>query len=90
MSFLFNFYSMNIDRTVETMVSGDKLTWNDAASLEANIHESKITLNSKISDSKRGAKFNCDNAKDHFLATPFKYPELMKIKHHCFPEYTKY
>jgi len=56
---------------VRITVGGDKLNYNDdAGSPAANLLETKILINSVISDSDRGAKFMCANIKDHFLATP--------------------
>jgi hypothetical protein len=44
-----------------------------------------VIINSTISDAHRGARFLCANLKDHFLASPMKTPEYMRIKYKYFP-----
>ena len=48
--------------------------------------ETKILLNSVISDAKDGARFCGMDLKDMFLQTPMKDPEYMKISFTYFPE----
>ena len=43
--------------------------------------ETKILINSTISDAKRGARFMCADIKDHVLATPIDCPEYMRVKY---------
>ena len=72
---------------VRITVGGDKLNYNDdAGSPAANLLETKILINSVISDSDRGAKFMCADIKDHFLATPMDEPEYMRVQYKYIPE----
>ena len=43
--------------------------------------ETKLLLNSTISNTHKGAKFISADIKDHFLATPMKNPEFMYVKY---------
>ena len=71
---------------VRIVVGGDKLTYNDnAASPAASLLETKIILNSTISDAKKGARFITADIKDYFLATPMHRPEYMKVLLKYFP-----
>ena len=71
---------------VRIVVGGDKLSYdNDAASPAASLIETKLILNSTISDAKRGAKFFTADIKDFFLATPMAKPEFMKVPLKYFP-----
>ena len=57
-------------------VGGDKLPCdNDAGAPAANLLETKILLNSVMSDASKGARFMSADIKDHFLATPMRDPE---------------
>jgi hypothetical protein len=72
---------------VRLTVGGDKLPYaDDPGSPAASLLETKLILNSTISDSHRGARFLCADLKDHFLATPMKDPEFMRIKYKYFPQ----
>jgi hypothetical protein len=72
---------------VRLTVGGDKLPYDDdAGSPAASLLESKLIINSTISDSKDGARFMCADLKDHFLASPMKAPEFMRIKYRYFPQ----
>ena len=65
---------------VRLVVGGDKLTCPyDTGSPAANLLETKLLLNSVISDSDKGARFMTLFLKDHFLATPMQTLEYMKI-----------
>ena len=65
---------------VRMVVGGDKLTYNeDTGSPAASLVETKIMLNSVISDAHKGAKLLTCDLKDFFLATPMTNPEFMKI-----------
>jgi hypothetical protein len=66
---------------------GDKLTYDgDSGSPAASLLETKLIVNSTISDAHKGAKLLCADLKDHFLASPMKDPEFMRIKYKYFPE----
>jgi hypothetical protein len=72
---------------VRLTVGGDKLPYDDdAGSPAASLLETKLLLNSTISDADRGARFLCADLKDHFLASPMKNPEFMRLKYKYFPE----
>jgi hypothetical protein len=71
---------------VRLTVGGDKLPYaEDAGSPAASLLETKLLLNSTISDAHKGARFLCADLKDHFLASPMKDPEFMRIKYKYFP-----
>ena len=72
---------------VHCVVGGDRLTYdNDPSSPAANLLDAKILLNSVISDSKHGARFITANLKDHFLASPMKTKEYMRIPFKILPQ----
>jgi hypothetical protein len=56
----------------------------DAGSPAATLLETKLIINSTISDAQKGARFMCADLKDHFLAAPMKDPEYMRIKYKYF------
>ena len=65
---------------VRLTVGGDKLDCPyDAGSPAASIVETKLILNSTISDAKDGARFLSADLKDHFLASPMEENEYMRI-----------
>ena len=65
---------------VRLVIWGDKLECDlDVGAPAASILETKILINSVISDAKRGARFMSADLKDFFLATPMLHPEYMKI-----------
>ena len=65
---------------IRLIVGGDKLEYNrDAGSPAASLLETKLLLNSVISDAKQGARFLSADLKDFFLATPMDNPEYMRI-----------
>jgi hypothetical protein len=71
---------------VRIVAGGDKLSYTDnPASPATNLLETKILLNSVISDTKRGARFCTADLKDHFLGSPMERPEYMKIPITRFP-----
>ena len=71
---------------VQIVVGGDKLTYDaDTGSPAAALLESKILINSTISDASKGARFMCLDLKDFFLATPKLHPEYMKVPFKYFP-----
>ena len=71
---------------VRITVGGDKLPYEeDAGAPAANLLETKILLNSVISDAAKGARFMSADIKDHFLATPMHDPEYMRVPYKHFP-----
>lgn len=65
---------------VRLVVGGDKLTYEeDAGSPAASILETKLLINSVISEAKNGACFLSINLKDFFLASPMKNLKFMRI-----------
>ena len=71
---------------VRIVVGGDKLSYGeDAASPATDMLETKILLNSTISDSDAGARFLSTDLKDFFLASPMARPEYMKVPLSKFP-----
>ena len=71
---------------VRIVVGGDKLTYSDdAASPATDLLETKILLNSTISDAEKGARFLSCDLKDFFLASPMNKPEYMKVHISKFP-----
>ena len=49
--------------------------------LAANLLETKVLINSTISDANKGVKFMSADIKDHFLATPMRDPEYMRVQY---------
>lgn len=71
---------------VRIVVGGDKLSYaEDAGSPTTDMLETKILLNSVISDAPQGARFISLDLKDYFLASPMKTPEYMKVLISKFP-----
>ena len=71
---------------VRLTVGGEKLEYSyDATSPASTLIETKLMLNSTISDAHKGAKFCSIDVKDFFLKTPMARPEYMKIKIKYFP-----
>ena len=61
------------------VVGSDKLTCPyDTGSHAATLLETKLFLNSVISDFDKSARFMALDLKDHYLASPMKTPEYMK------------
>jgi hypothetical protein len=72
---------------IRLVVGGDKLTYDDdSGSPAASLLETKLLLNSVISDAKQGAQFMSCDLKDFFLATPMEKPEYMKIPWKYIPQ----
>ena len=62
------------------VAGGDRLTYDeDASSPATDILETKLLLNSIISDAKNNARFISADLKDFFLASPMHQPEYMKM-----------
>ena len=71
---------------VRITVGGDRLTYtSDAGSPAANLLETKLLVNSTISDASKGARFMSADLKDFFLATPMDGEEYMKVQYKHFP-----
>lgn len=71
---------------VRITVGGDCLSYpDDTSSPATNILETKVLLNSVISDSQKGARFMTGDVKDFFLNSPMKRPEYMKTAYKHFP-----
>ena len=61
-------------------VGGDKLDYfGDSSSPAASLIETKLLLNSTISDAQKGARFLFIDLKDHFLQSNLPVPEYMRI-----------
>ena len=74
---------------VRLTIGGDKLEYNkDTASPAANLLDTKILLNSTISDAKRGARFMSLDIKDFFLMSPLPIEdrEYMRIHSRYFSD----
>ena len=62
------------------IVDSNRLPYfNNAGSLAADLLETKLLLNSAISDTRKGARFIYLDIKDHFLATPASEPKYMRV-----------
>ena len=71
---------------VRIVVGGDRLSYeNDAGSPAASLVETKLLLNSTISDCDQGATFFSADVKDFFLASPMARPEYMRVLLKHFP-----
>ena len=69
---------------------GDRLSHHlDAGSPAAGLLETKLILNSILSDSRKGARFMSLDLQDHFLDTPMTDPEHMLVKHKHIPDNIK-
>jgi len=65
---------------VRFVVGGYKLRYpGDPASPAASLLDTKLMLNSTISDAKNDARFLSADLKDHFLAYPMDRREYMKV-----------
>ena len=65
---------------VRMTIGGDRLTYDhDTTSPAASLLETKLIINSVISDAKKGARFLTMDLKDHFLQTIMEEPEFMRI-----------
>ena len=72
---------------IRIIVGEDRLVYyDDAASPATNILETKIMINSTISNARRGARFITLDIKDYFLATPIRDPEYMRVRLKYIPE----
>ena len=65
---------------IRCVVGGDKLDCDyDTASPTTDLIETKLLINSTISDARRGARFCSVDLKDFFLSSIMKDPEFMKL-----------
>ena len=65
---------------VRMVVGGDRINYHeDTGSPAASLLETKIIINSVISDASKGARLLTCDLKDFFLATPMERPEYMRI-----------
>ena len=65
---------------IRLVVGGDRLIYDDdAGAPAASLLETKIIINSVISDAHKGARFMSCDLKDFFLATPMQKAEYMRI-----------
>ena len=71
---------------VRITVGGDRLSYQaDAGSPAANLLETKLLINSTISEAAKGARFMSADLKDFFLATPMAENEYMRVPYKYFP-----
>ena len=67
---------------IRIIVGSDHLTYEqDAGSPVANLLETKVLINSTISDANKDAWFMSADIKDHFLTTLMRDLEYMRIKY---------
>ena len=80
-SFVCDHRSLKLEQwRVRLIIGSNKLSYShDMGSPAANLIETKILLNSVISESDKGARFMTLDLKDHFLASPMQDAEYMKI-----------
>ena len=72
---------------VRITVGGDRLFCaEDTGSPTANLLETKIIVNSTISDAHRGARFVSADLQNFFLASPMRRAEYMRVKLRHIPE----
>ena len=71
---------------VRITVGENRLTYEeDAGSSAVNLLETRVLINSVISDAKNGVKFMTVDIKEYFLATPMDRPEYMKVLYKHIP-----
>ena len=72
---------------VRVVVGGGRLSYDeDAGSQATDLLETKLLINSTISDADKGAKFLSADLKDYFLGSPMVKPEYMKVHISRFPD----
>ena len=75
---------------VHITIGGDRLPYqDDASSPTTDLLETKILINSTISDIRKEARFIYLDIKDHFLVTLIEYLEYMHIKYKYIPDNIK-
>ena len=71
---------------MRVVVGGDCLSYGeDAGSPATDLLETKLIINSTISDADKGARFMSADLKDYFLGSPMLRPEFMKVHISKFP-----
>ena len=80
-SFRFDYRPLKSEKyRARMVVGGDRLSYNDdPGSPAASLIETKLLLNSVISDADKGARFMSADLKDFFLCSYMKTPEYMRI-----------
>ena len=80
-SFVLDYKLLKADQhRVRITVGGDLLPFdNDAGSPVSSILETKVLINSRISDASKGLQFMGADISDYFLATPMKKAEYMQV-----------
>ena len=72
---------------IRLVVGGDKLPYNnDASSPATNLLDTKVLVNSVISDAHKGARFMSLDLRDMFLQSLMVSPEYMKVQYKYFPK----
>ena len=72
---------------VRITVRGDRLSClDDTGSPAANLLETKLLLNSTISDAERGARFMSCDIVNYFFASPMKRKEYMRVSTRHIPQ----
>lgn len=72
---------------VRITVGGDRLScFADTGSPATNLLETKLLINSTISDAKYGAKMMCVDIVNYFLASPMNRNEYMKVPARFLPD----
>ena len=80
-----------VDR-IRIIVGGDKLTYqSNIGVLAANLLETKVLINSTISDIDKGARFMSTDINNYFLITPMRDLEYMRVQYkHILEDIRKY
>ena len=86
-SFVCNFKPLKKEQyRIRLVAGGDILMYDeDTGAPAASLIETKLLINSVISDSDQGAQFLSCDLKDFFLATPMEKAEYMKVQYKYFP-----
>ena len=86
-SFVYNYQPLKEEsHRVRIIIGGDRLLHDDDVDAPlANLLETKLLINSTMSDSHKGARFISIDIKDHFLATFVKTPKYMRAKYKYIP-----
>ena len=87
-TFVIDFKPLKIEQhRVRVVMGGDRLKCLiDNGSPATSMLETKLLINSTISDASRGARFMKADIKDYFLESPIKKPKYMKVKYKYFLE----
>ena len=72
---------------IRCVVGGDKLDYHDdAGAPTTDLLETKLLINSTISDAHKGARFCSIDLKDFFLASPMENPEYIRMQWAYIPQ----